>query len=257
MHHLAKSKCYESKPNTWNMQRTFVSVADRPYDELWWVRIREYDTLRSNPIAISCVMIANSNTCLIIIIKSEVWIITRCLGLGHETLVCDVCLSIFLWICDMAALLRGTFLYWWYSPRIWPSVTDMQVSSTCRNSILMSTINIWYRVNATIELSIVVLYLHDTETNKYKLIRRHHHCQIVQCVQTIYMYIHIYPYIHRRHARLRLNYHDISRVCLNARFPSYIQGVICPMSLPHWSTRCNYITRHSMTVAEMAFINDN
>ena len=31
--------------------------------------------------------------CLIIIIKSEVWTITHCLGLGHETMVCAVCLS--------------------------------------------------------------------------------------------------------------------------------------------------------------------
>ena len=35
--------------------------------------------------------------CLIIIIKSEVWPITHCLGLGHETMVSAVCLSIFLW----------------------------------------------------------------------------------------------------------------------------------------------------------------
>ena len=34
--------------------------------------------------------------CLIIIIKSEVWTITHCWGLGHETMVCDACLSIFL-----------------------------------------------------------------------------------------------------------------------------------------------------------------
>ena len=34
--------------------------------------------------------------CLIIIIKSEVWAITHCLGLGHETMVCAVCLSIYL-----------------------------------------------------------------------------------------------------------------------------------------------------------------
>ena len=34
--------------------------------------------------------------CLIIIIKSEVRTITHCLGLGHETMVCTVCLSIFL-----------------------------------------------------------------------------------------------------------------------------------------------------------------
>ena len=36
--------------------------------------------------------------CLIIIIKSEVWTITHCLGLGHETMVCAVCLSIFLFM---------------------------------------------------------------------------------------------------------------------------------------------------------------
>ena len=36
--------------------------------------------------------------CLIIIIKSEVWIITHCLGLGHETMVCAVCLFVFLLI---------------------------------------------------------------------------------------------------------------------------------------------------------------
>ena len=63
---------------------------------------------------------------IIIIIKSEVWTITHCLGLGHETMVSTVCLSRFLWICDMAGLLRGTFVCLWYLLRIWPSVTDMQ-----------------------------------------------------------------------------------------------------------------------------------
>ena len=33
--------------------------------------------------------------CLIIIIKSEIWTITHCLGLSHETMVSVVCLSIF------------------------------------------------------------------------------------------------------------------------------------------------------------------
>ena len=74
---------------------------------LWW--LREY---------ILCL--------IIIIIKLEVWTITHCLGLGHETMVSTVCLSRFLWICDMAGLLRGTFVCWWYLLRIWPSVTDMQ-----------------------------------------------------------------------------------------------------------------------------------
>ena len=38
--------------------------------------------------------------CVIIIIKSKVWTITvyYCLGLGHETMVCAVCLSIFLYL---------------------------------------------------------------------------------------------------------------------------------------------------------------
>ena len=40
--------------------------------------------------------------CLIIIIKSEVWTIPHCLGLGHETMVSAVCLSIFLWVCNIA-----------------------------------------------------------------------------------------------------------------------------------------------------------
>ena len=34
--------------------------------------------------------------CFIIIIKSEVWTLAHCLGIGHETMVCAVCLSIFL-----------------------------------------------------------------------------------------------------------------------------------------------------------------
>ena len=36
--------------------------------------------------------------CLIIIIKSEVWTIAHCLGLGHETMVCAVCLYILMMI---------------------------------------------------------------------------------------------------------------------------------------------------------------
>ena len=38
---------------------------------------------------------------LIIIIKSEVWTITHRLGLGHETMVSAVCLSIFFWYRNM------------------------------------------------------------------------------------------------------------------------------------------------------------
>ena len=35
--------------------------------------------------------------CLNIIIKSKVWTITHCLRLGHETMECAACFSIFLW----------------------------------------------------------------------------------------------------------------------------------------------------------------
>ena len=56
---------------------------------------------------------------VIIIINSQVWPIFHCLGLGHETMVCAVCLDVFLWIGDMAGLLRGTLVSWKFLPRIW------------------------------------------------------------------------------------------------------------------------------------------
>ena len=43
---------------------------------------------------------------IIIIIKSEVWTITHCLGLSHETMVCSACLSIFY-------SLRHIYNIWW------------------------------------------------------------------------------------------------------------------------------------------------
>ena len=42
--------------------------------------------------------------CLIIIIKSEVWTITHCLGLGHETMVSAVCFSILLYITRLKSM---------------------------------------------------------------------------------------------------------------------------------------------------------
>ena len=59
--------------------------------------IIQYVGLCVSSLPISFVMIQRIYIlCLIIIIKSEVWTITHCLGLGHETMVCAVCLSIFL-----------------------------------------------------------------------------------------------------------------------------------------------------------------
>ena len=76
-------------------QATFGSV---------WVRslifsqlsIIQYVELCVFSLLISLVMIKIIYTlCLIIIIKWEVWTITHCFGLGHETIVCAVYLSIF------------------------------------------------------------------------------------------------------------------------------------------------------------------
>ena len=52
--------------------------------------------------------------CLIIIIKSEVWTIIHCLGLGHETMVCAVCILIFLGIVSVyvASHIHGHNEYW-------------------------------------------------------------------------------------------------------------------------------------------------
>ena len=70
-----------------------------------WVRLSifsplsiiQYVGLYVFSLPISLVMIERIYIlCLIIIIKSEVWTITHCLRLGHETMVSAVCLSIFL-----------------------------------------------------------------------------------------------------------------------------------------------------------------
>ena len=70
-----------------------------------WVRlsifsqlsIMQYVGLCVFSLPVSLVMIERIYVlCLIIIIKSEVWTVTHCLGLGHETMVCAACLSIFL-----------------------------------------------------------------------------------------------------------------------------------------------------------------
>ena len=70
-----------------------------------WVRLSifaplsiiQYVGLYVFSLRISVVMIERIYIlCLIIIITSEVWTITHCLGLGHETMVPAVCLYIFL-----------------------------------------------------------------------------------------------------------------------------------------------------------------
>ena len=56
--------------------------------------IIQYVELCVFSLLVSSVMIEWIYILCLIIIKSEVWTITHCLGLGHETMVCAVCLSI-------------------------------------------------------------------------------------------------------------------------------------------------------------------
>ena len=85
-----------------------------------WVRFSIFSPLSSiqcvglyvSNLPISLVMIERIYIlCLIIIIKSEVWTITHCLGLAHETMVSAVCLSIFLWYRKQLSKLFHTWLY--------------------------------------------------------------------------------------------------------------------------------------------------
>ena len=85
-----------------------------------WVRCSIFSPLSSmqcvglyvSSLPISLVMIERIYIfCLIIIIKSEVWTITHCLGLAHETMVSAVCLSTFLWYRKQLFKLFHTWLY--------------------------------------------------------------------------------------------------------------------------------------------------
>ena len=81
-----------------------------------WVRLSifsplsiiQYVGLYFFSLPISLVMIERIYIlCLIVIIKSEVWTATHCLGLGHETMVSAVCLSLFLfWYMYTCSLLQ-------------------------------------------------------------------------------------------------------------------------------------------------------
>ena len=69
-----------------------------------WVRLSifsplsiiQYVGLYVFSLPISLVMIERIYILCLIIIKSEVWTINHCVGLGHETMMSAVCLSIFL-----------------------------------------------------------------------------------------------------------------------------------------------------------------
>ena len=78
------------------MMKFFTGVNHRN-PKILYNKIKQYVGLYVLSLPISLVMIERIYIlCLFIIIKSEVWTITHCLGLGHETMVSAVCLSIFL-----------------------------------------------------------------------------------------------------------------------------------------------------------------
>ena len=52
-----------------------------------------------------------------VIINSEVWTICLCVGLGHETMVCAVCLSVFCW-----------FLWLYHKMKLFTEYTDSAAS---------------------------------------------------------------------------------------------------------------------------------
>ena len=63
--------------------------------------------------------------CLIIIIKSEVWTITRCLGSGHETMVSALCLSTFLSSSSSSTSLSSSsslYYYYHYALACWATI---------------------------------------------------------------------------------------------------------------------------------------
>ena len=89
------------------------------------------------------VMIERIYILCLIIIKSEVWAITHCLGLGHETMVCAVCLSIFFFIflachfvrsfigCSISLVLARcgqSYVTWWTG---WTRPPFMSASLPC------------------------------------------------------------------------------------------------------------------------------
>ena len=90
-----------------------------------WVRLRIFSPLSIThhmglyvfSFPISLVMIERIHIrCLIIIIKSEVWTITHCLGLGHETIVSAVYLSYRLFASEMP---QWFLLNWKFPFRLW------------------------------------------------------------------------------------------------------------------------------------------
>ena len=99
LHHLIIIivQTYLKTLNSWNAFQIYLVECVSKISIFSQLSIIQYVGLCVFSLPISFVMIERIYIlCLIIIIKWEVWTITHYLGLGHATMVCAVCLSIFL-----------------------------------------------------------------------------------------------------------------------------------------------------------------
>ena len=92
--------------------------------------------------------------CHFIIIKSEVWTVIHCLGLGHETIVCAVCLSILL----SAHVIGGNFHH--FCTGHWQSLgTAVTAGMLPAVRYVVGDCEIVYRQNGSVVLLLVTAVL--------------------------------------------------------------------------------------------------
>ena len=114
---------------------------------------------------------------LIIIIKSEVWTATYCLGLGHETMVCSVCLSLFYLNCYPRIYSKSSLYfagYWFLSAsrelyvdilvEIWLILNFVGIRKDTRGNLLHHVI---YCLVWLVELWCIILCFYFQWRNSY------------------------------------------------------------------------------------------
>ena len=67
---------------------------------------------------------------------------------------------------DILLLLRGTFVPWWYLPRIWPSVTDVQLYYHARYPT-----DDWHLVYFSVEVCLEGVFPHYVSTRRDPCVR--------------------------------------------------------------------------------------
>ena len=89
--------------------------------------------------------------CLMIIIKSEVWTFTHCLGLGHETMVWAVCLFVFFFFLIKIIRLEitvKTYCPIWYNtqwvPLFQTRYIDWYLEYFLQNLHQLNVIRLWF-----------------------------------------------------------------------------------------------------------------